>query len=155
MIKVLRTKASDAVNHNENDLSFFSISSKASSSSLVGSDTPFDSPCKEPERKRVRKEKIATKPVKKSLKKTSEIIDRYGYSTRGAALLINSYLQDTGKVSEDNMKEIIGRDKLKYDLNTTRDDKINTKRLDEVKGLIFDGRKDKTKVQVNIEVPRF
>ena len=145
MIKVLRTKASDAVNHNENDLSFFSISSKASSSSLVGSDTPFDSPCKEPERKRIRKDKTAIKPVKKSLKKTFEIIDRYGYwiSTRGAALLINE------------MKEIIGRDKLKYDLNTTRDDKINTKRLDLVKGLIFDGRKDKTKVQVNIEVPRF
>src|SRR5207245_2122896 len=73
---------------------------------------------------------------------------RYGISDKAAAALVSAVLQDVGLLSADNLSMVIYRNKVRRERIRTRTDLQNNVPAIALRGLYFDGRKDKTNVVI-------
>lgn len=73
--------------------------------------------------------------------------DRHGLSDRAAASITSAVLQDIGVVHEGDASHVIDRSKIRRERNKKRS-RLREERDNSISGLYFDGRKDKTLVQV-------
>ena len=76
--------------------------------------------------------------------------DRVRVSDRGAALIANSLLQDTGIVSNQDTSDIVDRNKVRRARQKKRLSFQNDKESVKVRGIYFDGRKDQTVISKRI-----
>lgn len=76
-----------------------------------------------------------------------------GVSDRAAAAVASALLEDLGVVTHDDMSNIIDRHKIRRERKKNRMEcqDFNTIVTNNLKGLYFDGRKDQTLTQKNIE----
>lgn len=82
----------------------------------------------------------------------ARICDQFGLSDRTAAAVTSAVLQDVGLITDNNTNLVIDRSKVRRARQKNRSD-MKTKFIassTEVKGLFFDGRKDKTLSQEKI-----
>jgi len=90
---------------------------------------------------------------RRKLTNTARATERYGISDRAAADIASSVLTDFGIVTTDDNSEVIDRSKLRRERKKLRVE-LYSEAADSVanlRGLYFDGRKDKTLVQEEIE----
>jgi len=73
--------------------------------------------------------------------------DRRGVSDRCAAALATAVLQDVGMIKDNDYSMVIDRSKVRRERIKIRK-QLQTSAVKEVSGLYFDGRKDKTRIQV-------
>jgi hypothetical protein len=81
-----------------------------------------------------------------NLPSVSRICDRYGVSDRCAASIVTATLKDIGLVSPNDSTLVIDRSKVRRQRDRTRMT-LRAEAPKSVKGLYFDGRKDKTRKQ--------
>lgn len=79
--------------------------------------------------------------MKNPLTKLSQICDRYGVSYRAAAAIASAVLQDVNEVGPSS---VIDHSRLRRARKKTRDMLLKSRKLTNIEGLFFDGRKDKT-----------
>lgn len=82
----------------------------------------------------------------------AEACDRTGVSDRAASFIASSLLEDVGSIREDDVSSVIDRNKIRRARKRVRsehqqDDKITLP----LQGIFFDGRKDKTMTQEEID----
>ena len=85
--------------------------------------------------------------MRKSLERTSEVCDRFQVSDRAGAAIATSVLSDLGYVTSEDRSEIIDKSKLRREKQKQRTALQREGDIQEIRGLYFDGRKDKTLVQ--------
>lgn len=88
----------------------------------------------------------STSQMRVNLDKLSEVCDRTGVSDRAAAMIASAVLQDVGIVSKNDRSKVIDRCKIRRARKKKRlsvVQNVRRKKLN-VKGIYFDGRKDKT-----------
>ena len=73
--------------------------------------------------------------------------DRLGLSDRAAASIASAVLQDIGIVHEGDVSQVIDRSKIRRERSKKRS-QVREERDNDISGFYFDGRKDKTIVQV-------
>ena len=73
--------------------------------------------------------------------------DRHGVSDRSAAAIASAVLKDVGVGHEDDSSHVIDPSKIRRERKKRRKE-LQLDMPDTLTGLYFDGRKDKTKVQV-------
>ena len=102
------------------------------------------------------KNKDSVKPQscqqRRRLTTTARASERYGISDRAAADIASSVLADYGIVTTDDKSEVIDRSKLRRERKKLRLE-LSTEAansMTSLRGVYFDGRKDKTLVQENI-----
>lgn len=84
-----------------------------------------------------------------SLKNVSAVCDRYGTSDRESAAIVSAAFQDLGVINNDDKSLVVDRHKLRRARQKTRRKVLNPK-ISTFVGLFFDGRKDQTLVQTNV-----
>lgn len=85
-----------------------------------------------------------SKKGKIQLPSFSKMCDRYGVSDRAAAALASAVLTDIKVVSHNNLENVIDKNKVRRERNTSRVVNSDKRDLLEIQGLFFDGRKDNT-----------
>lgn len=70
--------------------------------------------------------------------------DRYAVSDRAAAVIASSVLEDVGLITNEDKTSVIDRNKLRRERLKKRKKLQHEQTLDVLRGLYFDGRKDKT-----------
>jgi hypothetical protein len=100
------------------------------------------------------KVKDKSNQMRVSLKTLANTCDRYGVSDRSAAAIASAVLQDIGVVTTEDKSKVIDRSKVRRERQENRSnlqddglDVLSTNKLTGT-GLYFDGRKDKTLLQV-------
>lgn len=122
----------------------FSASAKMTQSTPVSHRTPVSQSTPET--------LLSSKPQKQmrlKLPNLAQICDRFGVSDRAGAAVATSVLQDVGLITEEDSSSIVDRNKLRRERKRKRIEVIKTK--DNLQGLFFDGRKDKTLVIEQVE----
>jgi len=89
---------------------------------------------------------------RRRLTNTAQASERYGISDRAAADIASSLLTDFGIVTTGDKSEVIDRSKLRRERKRLREDLLqeSASHSSDLRGLYFDGRKDKTLLQENI-----
>ena len=93
------------------------------------------------------KPKRASQNQMRSLEQTSVTCDRFQVSDRAGAAIATSVLSDLGFVSSEDRSRIIDKGKLRRERQKQRTALQHKGDIQGIKGLYFDGRKDKTLVQ--------
>ena len=87
---------------------------------------------------------------------TALCADRYRFSSRGAAALINDFQRDIGRVTQDNTTHVLAPMKLWRARSRVRADAAqeaaSVASAAGIRGLYFDGRKDKTAVSASTNI---
>jgi hypothetical protein len=84
--------------------------------------------------------------MRTSLPKLARECDRWGVSDRSAAAIASAVLQDVGLISQDDSALVIDRSKIRRERMQNRSTlQLHALHENVVRGLYFDGRKDKTR----------
>lgn len=96
-------------------------------------------------------EKPTAQQMRLRLPTLAKTCDRYGVSNRAAAAIASAVLKDVGLITQDNSSKVIDKCKLQRERQKSRKLAI-AEQLDSrlIRGLYFDGRKDKTLVQYSV-----
>ena len=81
--------------------------------------------------------------MRRELKSTASVCDRYGISDRSAASLCSAVLHDFKIIDDENLTQIIDRNKIRRERSKLRKSLSNNS-PEVIEGLYFDGRKDQT-----------
>ncbi|CAG4988526.1 unnamed protein product [Parnassius apollo] len=122
------------------------IESTSSSNSVASS--PYQSP-----KHVARLPKTPPPPKKKKLNLSSLALacDRTGVSDRAAAIIASSVLKDVGIISTKDPSGVIDRSKLRRERTKVRSSLQDADRNKIIRGIYFDGRKDKSLVNIKKE----
>ncbi|XP_060808125.1 uncharacterized protein LOC132903564 [Amyelois transitella] len=118
------------------------IESASSSNNSVAS-SPYQSP-----------KQTAAPPTKKkrlNLPSLALACDRTGVSDRAAAIIASSVLKDVGIITSKDPSAVIDRSKLRRERTKVRSALYDADRNKSIRGIYFDGRKDKTLVNIQKE----
>ncbi|XP_060801595.1 uncharacterized protein LOC132902031 [Amyelois transitella] len=118
------------------------IESASSSNNSVAS-SPYQSP-----------KQTAAPPTKKkrlNLPSLALACDRTGVSDRAAAIIASSVLKDVGIITSKDPSAVIDRSKLRRERTKVRSALHDADRNKSIRGIYFDGRKDKTLVNIQKE----
>lgn len=89
------------------------------------------------------------KQMRISLSNTVLISDRYGMSCRETAAITSAVLKDVGMITDENSSFVINKSKIQRSKSKVRCAlQESNNDLNDLRGLYFDSRKDKTVVQV-------
>lgn len=89
------------------------------------------------------------KQMRASILNTALVSDRYGLSNRQTAAISSAVLKDFGIVTKDDTSCVIDKSKIQRSRSTVRRSCVaSNDDLKNIRGLYFDGRKDKTAAQV-------
>jgi len=72
------------------------------------------------------------------------VTDRYGVSDRAAAAIASSVLEDVGLIQSNDTSMVVDRSKLRRQRCKTRAKIVQQSQDASLRGLYFDGRKDRT-----------
>ena len=106
--------------------------------------------CKNTPKKPKPKQEDEGSQMKVKLPAVALASDRFGISDRAAAIITSAVLQDFGIVHEGDVTQLIDRNKIRRERRKKR--KQVCEEIDsDISGFYFDGRKDKTIVQVRTD----
>lgn len=95
--------------------------------------------------------KESSKQMRLKLPTLAKICDRYGVSSRAAAAISSAVLKDIGVITQDNSSKVIDKCKVQRERQKSRGLSTATQlNSTEIRGLYFDGRKDKTIIHDNV-----
>lgn len=89
------------------------------------------------------------------LKSTALASDRYGVSDRATAAIASSLLQDIGIVTNEDFSQVVDKNKVRKEKERNRTELQTEIKHEALKGLYFDGRKDKTLMMEKLHAKYF
>jgi len=89
-----------------------------------------------------------TPVIRRRMPALARACDRHGLSDRSAAAIASAVLEDFGLVTADNFSNVIDKSKIRRERKKTRSELCAQQKLKTLRCLSFDGRKDKTLINI-------